>query len=80
MLFWIIVAWIVWSLYRPWPYRRYRRPPMGGWHGHIPWMGGWHRHYGGWGHPPMDGFGGGFGGRSFGGGHTFGGGAGRGRR
>jgi len=81
MLMLIIIVWLAWSVFRPrydglfrpiggW----YRRPPMGRighWTNsfHHPPMGGFHR-------PPMGGFGGGFGG----GGHTVGGGAGRGRR
>ena len=84
MLSLIIILWVLWALCRP-RYRGmfwsgggwYRRPPMG----HNPWMGGWHRppmggFGGGFHRPPMGGFGGGFGG----GGHTMGGGAGRGRR
>ena len=75
MLTLMIIVWIFWSLCRPWygglfrPYGGWYRRPMGGWHVHRPPMGGWY-------HPPMGGFGGG---RSFGG-HTMGGGAGRGRR
>ena len=81
MLFWIIIAWLAWSLCRPryggmfWPMGHwYRRPPMDR---RDPWMGGFGRPpMGGFHRPPMGGFGGGFGG----GGRTMGGGAGRGRR
>ncbi len=84
MLRLIFILWIIWSLCRPRHYGTfwhtggwYRRPPMG----RNPWTGGWHRpptggFGGGFGRSPMGGFGGGFGG----GGHTMGGGAGRGRR
>ena len=69
MLTVIIILWILWRLCRPWGLRRYHHGSM------------WHRHH----HAPIGGFGGGFHGGGFGGafgggGHTMGGGAGRGRR